>query len=50
MKAILIIPPKFTALFSNREKMRRDSFRHPMRRSMMFRLRYYSRSKAGFDI
>ena len=37
MKAILSIPAKFLAVFSNRVKMRRLSFSQPISRSMMFR-------------
>ena len=40
MKAGVIIPPKFLAVFSNREKMRRLSLSQPMSRSMMLRRRY----------
>ena len=44
MNAILIIPPKFFAVFSKREKMRRDSLSQPISRSMMLRRRYCSPS------
>ena len=38
MNAILMNPPKSFAVFSNRENIRRDSFRQPIRRSTMFPL------------
>ncbi len=44
MNAILIMPPKFLAVFWKREKMRRHSFSQPIRRSMILRSRYASRS------
>jgi hypothetical protein len=31
MNAILIMPPKFLAVFSNREKIRRHSFSQPIK-------------------
>ena len=46
MNAILIMPPKFLAVFSNREKTRRHSFSQPIRHSTMLRLRYASRSNS----
>ena len=46
MNAILIMPPKFLAVFSKREKMRRHSFNQPIKRSTMFRSRYASLSNA----
>jgi len=46
MKARVIIPPKFLAVFSNLEKMRRLSLSQPMRRSMMLRWRYASLSNS----
>lgn len=47
MNAILIIPAKFLAVFSKREKILRHSFNQPMSRSMMFLSRYDSRSKSA---
>ena len=41
MKAILSIPAKFLAVFSNRVRMRRLSFSQPISRSMTFRCRYF---------
>ncbi len=46
MNAIFNIPPKFLAVFSKREKIRRLSLSQPMRRSIMFRWRYASRSNS----
>lgn len=40
------MPPKFLAVFSNREKMRRLSLSQPIRRSMTLRRRYASLSKS----
>lgn len=44
MNAILIIPAKLTAVFSNRVRIRRLSFSQPISRSTMFLSRYASRS------
>ena len=46
MKASVIMPPKFFAVFSNREKIRRLSFNQPISRSTMFRRRYASLSNS----
>jgi len=46
MNAILRKPPKFFAVFSNREKIRRFSLSHPISRSTMFRALYISRSNS----
>ena len=42
MKAILIMPPKFFADFSNRVITRRHSFSQPIKHSTMLRRRYVS--------
>ena len=42
MKAIFIIPPSFFAVFSNREKIRRRSFNHPVNRSTLVRINHQS--------
>ena len=39
MNAILIMPPKFFAVFSNRQTNRRHSFSQPIRHSTMLRRR-----------
>ena len=46
MKARVIMPPKFLAVFSNREKILRLSLSHPISRSTMLRRRYASLSNA----
>ena len=46
MKANVSMPPKFFAVFSNREKMRRLSLSQPINRSTMLRRRYASRSNS----
>ena len=46
MKAILIMPPKFFADFSNRVITRRHSFSQPITHSTMLRRRYASRSNS----
>ncbi len=42
MNAIFIMPPKFLAVFSNREKTLRFSFIQPITRSTIFRFLYNS--------
>ena len=46
MNAIFNMPPKFLAVFSNREKILLLSLSQPIRRSTMFRWRYTSRSNS----
>ena len=46
MKAILIMPPKFFADFSNRVITRRHSFSQPITHSTMLRRRYASPSNS----
>ena len=46
MNAILIMPPKFFADFSNRVTTRRHSFSQPITHSTMLRRRYASRSNS----
>ena len=46
MKASVIMPPKFLAVFSNREKIRRIPFSQPISRSTTLRRRYASLSKS----
>jgi hypothetical protein len=44
MKAILTIPPKLVADFSNRVSTRQHFFSQPLRQTAMVRLRYAARS------